>query len=266
MRKIILTVICCIFLSAGAFAKDYVIGDGDSLQISAWGSPELSVLTKVRPDGKISIPAVGEIKASGLTPMELTGVLEKEMTKVVKTPIITVILTDMTNYRIFVFGKGAPAGMKTLTRETTLLEFLSQLGSLEKADLENAYLIRDRKKIKSGFYQLFEKGDFSQDVVLEPNDMLFIPDIFENRISVVGEIRKPTTLDYREGLTVMDILLTAGGFTEFAKKNDVEILRKKGNGERTKITVKAKDVLKGELNENIAIMPGDVVVVKESLF
>ncbi|MBI5742159.1 MAG: polysaccharide biosynthesis/export family protein [Nitrospirae bacterium] len=266
MKKIIFTALCCIFLTAGAFAGDYVIGGGDALQISVWGSPELSLSTTVRPDGKISIPSLGELKASGLTPKELTGVLERELAKVIKTPIVTVIVTGMTNYRIFVFGKGAVAGVRTLTRETTLLEFLSQLGSMENADMENAYLVRDKKKIMNGFSKLFEKGDFARDIVLEPDDMLFIPDNFDNRVSIVGAVIKPATVPYREGLTVMDVILNAGGFTEFAKESDVEVFRKNESGESSKISVNAKDLMKGDLTRNVAIMPGDVVVVKERLF
>jgi len=277
-----------VLFSSALSARDYVIGDGDSLQISVWGSPELSITTTVRPDGKISIPALGEIKASGLTPMELTAVLKKKFKKIVKTPIVTVIVTNMTNYRIFVFGKGVPAGVVTLNRETTLLEFLSQLGPLDNADLENAYLVRNKKKIKSDFSALFEKGDFSQDIVLEPGDMLFIPDNFDKRISIVGAVANPTTVPYREGLTILDVLLSAGGFTEFAKKNDVIVLRKKAGSRkkdlagdilgsspalilskssgRIKIHVKAKDLMKGDMSKNIQMKPGDVVVVKESLF
>ena len=289
MKKICYLILLFILLSFNAYAKDYVIGDGDSILISVWGSPELSLETTVRPDGKISIPALGEIKASGSTPMELTSILETELKKVVKTPIVTVIVTTMTNYRIFIFGKGGPAGVITLTRETTLLELLSQLGSLENADLENSYLVRNKKKIKTGFVELFEKGDFSRDIVLEPDDMLFIPDNFEKRISIVGSVMNPTTISYREGLSVMDVILSSGGFTEFAKENDVEIYRKPLNtggakqssnlvisaegldkgGKyvgRKKISVRAKDLMKGDLSKNIMIMPGDVIVVKESLF
>ena len=90
-----------------AHAKDYVIGGGDALNISVWGSPELSIEITVRPDGKISMPALGEIKASGFTPKELTDILVEEMKKVVKQPIVTVIVTQMTNYKIFVFGEVA---------------------------------------------------------------------------------------------------------------------------------------------------------------
>jgi polysaccharide export outer membrane protein len=265
-RKINLTVIAFLLFVTNVYAKDYVIGDGDTLQISVWGNAELSIEATVRPDGKISIPAVGEIKASGLTSLELTDILKREIEKMVKKPIITVIVTGMRNYRIFVFGRGTLAGVHTLVRETSVLEFLSQLGSLSNADLENSYLVRDRKKIKVNFFELYEKGDFSQDIVLQPDDMLFIPDIFEKRISIVGEVETPTSIPYREGLTILDIILSSGGFTEFANKNKVEILRNNSKGERTRIPVRAKDLMKGDLSKNMKIMPGDVIVVKESLF
>ena len=256
-----------IVFCAKAYAKDYVIGDGDSLKISVWGNPELSITTTVRPDGKISIPALGEITASGLTPMELTKVLEKEMVKVIKTPIVTVIVTTMTNYKIFVIGKGVKSGAYTLQRETTLLEFLAQLEPLDTADLGNAYLVRNKKKIKTNFIDLFENGDFNQDVILEANDMLFIPDNFEKRIQIVGAVNGPTTITYREGLTILDVILAAGGFTQFAKENDVKVLREGTTGQREELSVNSKDLMrKGVLGENITMKPGDVVIVKEKIF
>ncbi|MEK6528035.1 MAG: SLBB domain-containing protein, partial [Nitrospirota bacterium] len=169
------------------------------------------------------------------------------------------------NYKILVFGNGAPSGIHTLNKETTLLQFLSRLGSLQGADLENAYLVRDKQKIKTGFYELFVKGDLSQDMILEPDDILFIPDNFEKRIMVVGAVKNPTTVFYREGLTILDVIMSAGGFTEFAKQNDVLIIKNKG-GKEVQLSAKVKDVMSGELSKNIKIMPGDFVVVKESLF
>ena len=102
MKKIVFLIVFLI-ISIHADAKDYVIGDGDNMQISVWGNNDLSASVVVRPDGKISVPAVGEIKASGYTAVELAEILEKEMEKVVKTPIVTVIMSSMGNYRIFVF-------------------------------------------------------------------------------------------------------------------------------------------------------------------
>ncbi|MCK5503677.1 MAG: polysaccharide biosynthesis/export family protein [Thermodesulfovibrionia bacterium] len=267
MKRIVFLLIFFVLMSFDVFAGDYVIGDGDSFQISVWGSPELSLSAQVRPDGKISIPALlDEITVRGMTPMELTAFLEEELKKVVKTPIVSVIMSGMSNYRIFIFGKGAPAGVRTLNRETTLLEFLCQLGSLPNADLESSYLVRNKKKIKTDFSELFEKGDFSQDIVLEPDDMLFIPDNFEKRINIVGAIGSPTTIPFRKGLTILDIILSVGGFTEFANKNNVQMLRNTEGGERMKISIRVKDIMKGELDKNIKIMPGDFIVVKETLF
>jgi polysaccharide export outer membrane protein len=265
MKRMIFLSIVFILFSREVFAKDYVIGGGDVLEISVWGSPELSLSVIVRPDGKISIPALGDIKASGLTPAELKEILEKELSAIVKKPIVTVIVSEMTNYQVIVFGNGTTPGVHTLNKKTTLLEFLSQLGSLENADLSRAYLIRNKQKIKIGFYELFRKGDLSQDIVLEPNDILFIPDNFEKRIRIVGAVRTPTVVPYKEGLTVLDVILAAGGFTEFAKKNDVLLIRNI-KGEEIHRTVRVKDVMEGELSENIEIMPGDFIVVKESFF
>lgn len=265
MKRVGMLLIFFVVFTGYAFAKDYVIGDGDVLQISVWGSPELSLGVVVRPDGKISMPALGEVKASGLTPVELKNLLEKELASVVKKPIVTVIVTEMRNYQVLVFGNGAPPGISTLSKETTLLQFLSQLGALENADLEKAYLLRNKEKIKTDFYKLFIRGDLSQDMVLEPNDILFIPDNFEKRINIVGAVKRPTTISYREGLTILDVILSAEGFTEFAKKNDVIVIRKK-DGEELRRSVRVKDLMEGDLNENIKIMPGDFVIVKESFF
>jgi polysaccharide export outer membrane protein len=255
-----------LFPAINAGARDYVIGGGDTLQISVWGSPELSVTAKVRPEGKISVPAIGDVMVAGLTAAEVKDLLERELKKVVKTPIVTVIVSDMTNYRVFVFGKGVPSGVHMLKRETTLLEFLSELGPMDNADLENSYLVRNKKRIKEDFSELYEKGDFSQDIVLEANDMLFIPDNFEKRITIVGAVGAPQTLPFRKGLTILDVILSAGGFNEYAKKNDVKIYRKNAEGKREEISVRAKDLMNGDIKENIDIKPGDFIVVKESLF
>jgi polysaccharide export outer membrane protein len=212
------------------------------------------------------MPAIGEIKASGLTPSELTDTLRKALSRVVKTPIVTVIVTGMTNYRVSVSGKGAPSGVYTLNRETTLFEFLCQLGSLDNADLEKAYLVRGKKILKRNFYPLFVKGDLSGDIVLKPGDVLFIPDNFEKRITIVGAVNQPTTIPYREGLTILDVILSAGGFTDFAKKNDVTIIRRDKRGRKTGVSVRVKDLMKGDLSQNVILSPGDFIVVKESLF
>jgi polysaccharide export outer membrane protein len=255
--------------------QGYVIGDEDVLQISVWGSPELNVQVPVRPDGMISFPPIGDIRAAGLTPQELKGALEKELEKYVKAPVVSVIVTAVNSFKVFVLGEGmtrattagaTTSGAITLRRNTTLLQLLAQLGTLQNADLNNSFVLRNGKKISVDFYKLVVKGDVLQDIELRPNDLIFIPDNFEKRIMVVGAVKTPSVISYREGMTTLDAILSAGGFTEFANPNDVIVVRKEGKEVKT-IEVRLKDVIKkGDISADLPLMPGDRVIVKTGIF
>lgn len=266
MKKIVLILVLSIFIAVSSEAIEYRIGGGDTMEISVWGNPELSTSATVRPDGMISIPALGDVKAEGMTPMELTEVIKKDLGKLVKAPIVTVMVTGMSSYRVYVIGRGTNAGTTVLNRETTLLKLLSNIGALDNADLESAYLVRDNKKIKENFEVLIYKGDYKQDIVLESGDIIFIPDNFEKRISIVGAVMRPTTMDYRDGLTLLDVILSVGGFTDFAKDKAVQIYRRNDGGTRSRMVVNAKELMRGDLEKNVAINPGDTIVVREKLF
>ncbi|WP_305046476.1 polysaccharide biosynthesis/export family protein [Geoalkalibacter sp.] len=246
--------------------SDYVIGDGDSLAISVWGAPELSSTVTVRPDGKITLPAAGDIVASGYTPTQLSEKLTKELTAFVKTPIVTVSVTGITNNKVYVFGGGAASGAFDLPGRTTLLKFLAKLGNLQRADLERAYLLRDGKKIDVDFYDLFVGGDIALDVELRPEDMIYIPDNELMKIYVMGAVEKPQYIFYREGIRILDAILESGGFTKFARENRVMVLRKDGNNMQ-EIRVNAKDLMsQGDLKQNIELRRGDLVIVSEGIF
>ncbi len=277
MKKVLfLCLVVFLFFSLGYSAalsadRTYMIGDEDVLQISVWGSPELTIQVPVRPDGMISFPPVGDIKATGLSPQELKAVLEKELTKYVKAPVVSVIVTAVNSFKVFVLGEGVTnaatagattSGAITLRRNTTLLQLLAQLGSLQNADLNGSFVLRHDKKLSVDFYQLVIKGDVSQDIELRPNDLIFIPDNFEKRIMVVGAVKNPSVIQYREGMTTLDAILNAGGFTEFADQNDVIVVRKEGK-EVKSIEARLKDVMrKGNINADLPLKPGDRVIVK----
>jgi len=264
-------VIFVMLCSAVAEANErYVIGDEDVLQISVWGSPELTIQVPVRPDGMITFPPVGDVKATDLAPLELKAVLEKELTKYVKSPTVSVVVTAINSFKVFVLGggvsgtattAGATSGAITLRRNTTLLQLLAQLGSLQNTDLNNSFVLRNGEKLSADFYKLVIKGDISKDIQLRPNDVIFMPDNFDKRIMVVGQVRTPGVVQYREGMTVLDSILSAGGFTEFADPNDVTVVRKEEDKVR-KIEVKLKSVMKkGEINKDLPLKPGDRILV-----
>ncbi len=246
--------------------EDYVVGDGDSLMISVWGEPALSGTVIVRPDGKITLPAVGDVIASGFTPTTLSEDLSVKLTKVVNKPIVTVTVNTITNNKIYVFGGGVPSGVAVLPARTTLLQFMIRFGNFKGIDLVNAYLLRNGKKLDVDFHSLLVKGDITKDVPLKPEDMIYVPDNEAYKIYVMGAVNAPKYVFYRDGLRILDAILECGGFTKFAKENDVLIMRKEAKG-TTEISVKVKDLMKeGDMSQNVQLKPGDFVIVKESIF
>lgn len=253
----------CVAAGAEPDGEDYVIGDGDSLMVSVWGVPELSVGVAVRPDGKITLPAIGDVPASGNTPMQLAGKLTEKMKQVVKAPIVTVTVSGITNNKVYVIGGGVPPGINALTGRTTLMKFMSRFGNYKTADLTRAYLMRDGKKLDVNFYDLLIKGDLSNDPLLKAEDIIYVPDIEANKIYVMGAVVTPKLIYHREGYKVLDAILEAGGMTKFASENSVQVLRKGS----APLTVKMKDLMKeGDLTQNIFLMPGDFIIVKEGIF
>ena len=88
-----------------------------------------------------------------------------------------------------------------------------------------------------------------------------------NQVRVVGQVKTPQSVAYREGMTALDVLLAAGGLTEFAAGNRAKILRKDEHGKDVTIKLRLDDVLtKGNMSQNVAVKPGDVLVVPEALF
>ncbi len=168
-------------------APFYLIGPGDSLNIFVWRNPDLSTSVPVRPDGRITIPLVEDLPASGKTPSQLARDIERELAKYVKDPMVTVMVT--------------------------------------------------------GFV-----GPYSQ------------------QVRVVGEAAQPQALPYRANMTVLDVMIAVGGLTEFAAGNRARLVRTV-EGRQEIIELRLDDLLKdGDISANVAMMPGDTLIIPESWF
>ncbi len=268
MKKILLTLALLILaLAAGtAYADDYVIGKGDVLSILVWGEDSLSADVLVRPDGKISVPGVGDVQADGTTPQQLRKMIASRLTALVNDPMVTVLVRSPLNNSITVHGGGIKSGQIPLSSKTTLLQLLTTLAPDQSADLDNAYLARDDKVLVTGLRELFEKGDMTKNIELAPGDRLFIP-LRENCfIYVDGAVNRPATLPYRAGITLLEAVHLAGGFSKFADRNDTTVVRNAATGKET-INVKAGDLIDdGDISQNIALQPGDIILVKKGWF
>jgi polysaccharide biosynthesis/export protein len=262
LRCCVLAFLILLSLSGLVTASDYLIGKGDVLEVSVWGVPEMSRSVTVRPDGKITLPAVGDVLADRATPSQLSKTISEKMKEYIKQPIVTVSVQNIINNRVYITG-GSVSRVFDMAKETTLLKLLSELGDLSAVDLRRAYVSRNHQKINTDFYSLYYDGDMSQDIDLQAEDIIFIPSNRLNLVYVLGAVTTPQNLQYYEGMKVMDAILAAGGFTEFAKEGSVFVISK----DKVKRQIDLKQVTKGrDTSANVALKPGDYVIVEESIF
>lgn len=169
------------------FSHEYLIGAGDNLHILVWRYPDISLNVPVRPDGKVTTPLVEDLQASGKTSTQLARDIEKELSKFIQQPVVTVTVT----------GFGGPYG---------------------------------------------------------------------EQIRIIGQAVKPQALPYRNGMSLMDVLIAVGGITPYASGNKARVIRNSAAGVQ-RLPVRLEDLIKdGDLSANIPMRPGDVLVIPESFF
>ena len=175
-------------LSDSGLLSEYRIGVGDTLQISVWRNPELSLSVPVRPDGKISMPLIGDLIAADLTASQLSDNIVKGLASYVRNPQVTVIVTNPS----------------------------------------------------------------SSD--------------FQRRVRITGAVNSPQSIPYREGMTVLDLVLLAGGPSEFASGHKAKLYRRV-NGEVKVYPIKLDDLINdGKIETNYMLQPSDIVTVPERAF
>ena len=173
--------------AATATAPEYKIGPLDQLDVFVWRAPELSTKVTVRPDGRISTPLVEDMVAAGKTPTELSNALENSLSRYVKSPQVSVIVSNFTS-------------------------------------------------------------------------------TFDQQVRVLGEAQKPIALPYQSGMTVLDVMVAVGGLTQYAAGNKAVLIRGTGADRKT-YRLRLNDLLrKGKIAANAPVLPGDVILIPESIF
>ncbi len=264
----VLTVLCIFMLSlsaAQAAEKDYIIGKGDALSVRVWGEAEMSAEVVVRPDGKISLPGIGELQAAGITPRQLQGRITGALRELVFEPLVSVAVNTFPANSMVVYGPGTASGVIPLAGKMTLLQLLSNIQPSNNADLAGAYLERNGQKIASDFQKLFKEGigEYASLEVLA-NDRLFIP-LNKNRfVYVEGAVNNPRTVPFTDEMTILEAIHQAGGFTKFADRNATVITRNNG---AQRINVRLSDLISnGDMTQNVTLQGGDLIVVDTSWF
>jgi len=160
----------------------YLIGPLDTINIIVWRNPELSGVVSVRPDGKISTPLVEDVPAAGRNPTDLARDLEKALSRQLRDPVVTVVVTAFQgapNEQIRIVGEAAKPQAIPYRQQMTLLDVMIQVGGLtDFADGNSAVLVRGKeggKQYNVRLRDLLKRGDISANVEMRPGDVLIIP-------------------------------------------------------------------------------------------
>jgi polysaccharide export outer membrane protein len=161
---------------------NYIVGAGDTLNIIVWRNPELSMSVPVRPDGKVSTPLVDELVAQGKTSIEIARDVEKALSKFVRDPVVTIIVTSFVgpySEQIRVVGEAAKPQALPYKQNMTVLDVMIAVGGLtDFADGNGASITRASegdKRYSVRLKDLIKRGDISANVEMKPGDILIIP-------------------------------------------------------------------------------------------
>jgi polysaccharide export outer membrane protein len=162
-----------------------VIGPGDTINIIVSRNPELSMSVPVRPDGKISTPLVDELVAQGKNSVELARDIEKQLSKFVRDPVVTVIVTTFVgpfSEQVRVVGEAAKPQFLPFKQKMTLLDVMIAVGGLTDFAAGNSATIlrtgEGNKQYSVRLKDLIKGGDISANVEMRPGDILIIPQSF----------------------------------------------------------------------------------------
>jgi polysaccharide biosynthesis/export protein len=254
-------------LSATAAEDDYKIGTDDVLHVIVWDNKELEQTVVVRPDGKISFPLIGEIRAQDLTVPQLSDVLAQRLGTTVKNPRVSVMVKEIRSYRVHFVGRIAKPGVYPIKAGTPLLQALTLAGGTsENADLPAAYVIRGEKTLPVDLRKLIQEGDLSKNIRLEREDTIVVPEIssgsnpqevLDRRIYVLGKVAKPGVYTLKQDVPILHALFLAGGVAETGDLAAAFIIRGKD-----KIPVDLwKLIQKGDVSQNVLVKHEDTIVI-----
>ncbi|MGC1474822.1 MAG: polysaccharide biosynthesis/export family protein [Terriglobales bacterium] len=165
--------------SASMAGPEYVIGPEDVLHIAVWREAEMTATLPVRPDGKISLPLVDDVQASGLTPKQLADSLTDKLKKYIADPRVTVVVTAINSKRVYLTGEVSHSGAMSMSPNMTVLQALSNAGMNQFADTKRIYVLRTengkQQKLPVNYRKLLKGEQIEQNYVLQPGDTIVVP-------------------------------------------------------------------------------------------
>jgi polysaccharide biosynthesis/export protein len=157
----------------------YIIGADDVLHVAVWKEADLTATEPVRSDGKISLPLLNDVQASGLTPMQLADSLTEKLKKFVADPRVTVVVTQVNSKRIYMLGEVSHTGAMSITPDMTVMQALASAGINQFANTKKIYILRvesgKKQKLPVNYRKLIKGQDIEHDYPLRPGDTIVVP-------------------------------------------------------------------------------------------
>jgi polysaccharide export outer membrane protein len=253
-------------------APDYTIGPKDLLEVRVLEIPELNVERRVKDNGTIDLPMVGEFSVNGLSAKEANTRLAAVLTaQYVNRANVSIVVKEFANKPLSILGAVARPGSLNIAGRYTLLQAISAAGGLTSQAGKKIYVIRTAANGESDVLEiktedLLRSSSGKWNVPVYPSDIVNIPASTTVKVFCLGEVRNPGALEFDsdDRISLLSVIAHAGGLTDRASKK-IMITRRGENGKDIETTVDYKDLIAGRIDDP-ALQPDDVVIVKQSFF
>ena len=246
----------------------YRIGVADSLLVNIWDEPKLNGSYDVLPDGTITMPLAGTLRAEGYTGPELARRIANRLSAVFrKRPEVTVTVKGMGNNFFYVLGAVGKAGPVAFNHNIRLLQAIILAGGPTiSADEDRVVLIRDNRPRTISIEKLDAGKDLSNNIRIYPQDIIIVP-LKTDQIFLMGEVSAPGAYYFNKGMTVMQALIQAHGWTQFASTGSIRIIRKQKDGTKKIVHVDIDHIENEKKTEPKEYLhPGDLIYVPQRMF
>jgi polysaccharide export outer membrane protein len=249
----------------GTNSSVLVLGPGDEVEVTVYGAPDLSVHTRLSPDGNISIPLIGYVRVAGLTSSEAEGAIEAQLRQnnIVNDPQVSIYAKEYTSSGISVAGEVAKPGFYSALGPHRLFDVLQEAGGpTDRAANKVVISHRDQNDATTLSISKDPAEMAASNVDLQPGDTVVVPKA--GIVYVLGEVTRPGgyVLNSTGGITVLQVVAVAGGPTHVASAGKTRLLRRTKSGFQEQ-QVNLKKLLRGKASD-IAVQDEDILFVHSS--